>query len=146
MFEKITAIAAAAACAGLIVAFAPGFAPEVVAGTSQPVGSSVTGDYTLTQQVEFAASAADFRKAAERNHNGIQDTKIICERPWPYYDRSCLRDHPVNAGAAHAVRVIANDRVAASTAATAARNAARKFADAAVLNVVRVARVTYAKH
>ena len=37
MFEKITAIAAAAACAGLIVAFAPGFAPEVVAGTSQPV-------------------------------------------------------------------------------------------------------------
>jgi hypothetical protein len=146
MFEKITAIAAAAACAGLIVAFAPGFAPEVVAGTSQPVKPSVTRVYTLTQPVEFAASAADFRKAAERNHNGIQDTKIICERPWPYYDRSCLRDHPANAGAAHAVRVIANDRVAASTAATAARNAARKFADAAVLNVVRVARVTYAKH
>jgi hypothetical protein len=146
MFEKITAIAAAASCAGLIVAFAPGFAPEVVAGTSQPVGSSVTRDYTLTQQVEFAASAADFRKAAERNHNGSRDTKIICDRPWPYYDRSCLRDHPVNAGAARAVRVIANDRVVASTVATAARNAARKFADAAVLNVVRVARVTYAKH
>ena len=36
--------------------------------------------------------------------------------------------------------------VAASTVATAARNAARKFADAAVLNVVRVTRVTYAKH
>ena len=52
----------------------------------------------------------------------------------------------MNAGAAHAVRVIANDRVAASTVATATRNAARKFADAAVLNVVRVARVTYAKH
>ncbi|MGB6540015.1 MAG: hypothetical protein WBF03_03960 [Xanthobacteraceae bacterium] len=145
MFEKITAIAAAAACAGLIVAFAPGFAPEVVAGTSQPVESNVMRVYTLTQQVEFAASAADFRKAAERNHNGIQDTKIICERPWPYYDRSCLRDHRVNAGAARAVRVIANDRVAASTAATATRNAARKFADAAVLNGVRVARVTYAK-
>ena len=110
MFEKITAIAAAAACAGLIVAFAPGFAPEVVAGTSQPVESSVTRIYTGTQQVEFAASAADFRKAAERNHNGSRDTKIICDRPWPYYDRSCLRDHPVNAGAAHAVRVIANDQ------------------------------------
>ncbi len=146
MFEKITAIAAAAACAGLIVAFAPGFAPEVVAGTSQPVESSVTRIYAGTQQVEFAASAADFRKAAERNHNGSRDTKIICDRPWPYYDRSCLRDHPVNAGAAHAVRVIANDQVAASTVANAARNAARKFADAAVLNVVRVARVTYAKH
>jgi lipoprotein-anchoring transpeptidase ErfK/SrfK len=144
MFEKITAIAAAASCAGLIVAFAPGFAPEVVAGTSQPAESSVTRVYT--QQVEFAASAADFRKAAERNHNGSQDTKIICERPWPYYDRSCLRDHRLNAGTARVVRVIANDRTAASTAATATRNAARKFADAAVLNVVRVARVTYAKH
>jgi hypothetical protein len=147
MFEKITAIAAAAACAGVIVAFAPGFAPEVVAGTSQPVESSVTRVYTFTQQVDFAAPAVDFRKAAEWKYNGSENPKIICERPWPYYDRACLRDHRVNAAATRAVRVIANDRAAASTAATATRDAARKFADAAGSKVARpVTRVAYAKH
>jgi hypothetical protein len=147
MFEKITAIAAAAACAGLIVAFAPGFAPEVVAGTSQPVEASVSRVYTFTQPVDFAAPAVDFRKAAEWKYNGSANPKIICERPWPYYDRACLRDHRLSAGTARLVRVIANDRAAASTAATATRDAARKFADTAVPKVARpVTRVAYAKH
>ncbi len=116
MIEKITAIITAAACAGIIVTVVPGFAPEVVAGTSQTVDRSVTILAPVNKQPEAAApAAADVRKAVEQNvGNGSRDRKNACAQSWPYYEPSCLRDGRQADGNARVVRVIAIDRSAAS--------------------------------
>jgi hypothetical protein len=122
MFKKITAIAAAAYCAGLIVAFIPGLGADVAAGASQPLDADVA---TVAAAELTTPGAADIRKAVDQNlRSGSRNPKIICERSWPLYEQSCLRDGRPSANAARVVRVIATDRAAAA-AAEAARNAAR---------------------
>ena len=54
MIKKITAVIAAAACAGVMVTFGPGFAPEVAAGASQPVDQSEVA--LFNKPAEVAAS------------------------------------------------------------------------------------------
>jgi hypothetical protein len=113
MFKKISAIIAAAACAGVMVAFVPNLVPAVKASTTdQNLSSGATINSTLDQ---VRPAAADIRKAVEQNiRNGSRNPKIVCAQSWPYYDNSCLRDGRQTNAAPRVVRVIAADRAAAS--------------------------------
>jgi len=119
MIRKITAITVAAACAGLLVTFVPGFAPEVAAGAPRPADQGEpTAIASVNTTAELAApNAADIRKAVEQNVGDVsRDRAIVCLESWPYYERSCLRDGRHADGSARAVRVIAMDRPAARSA------------------------------
>ncbi len=109
MIKKITAVIAAAACAGVMVTFGPGFAPEVAAGASQPVDQSEVALFNKPAEVA-AANAADVRSAMEQI---IRDGSAnACVESWPYYERSCLRGGRHADGNPRVVRVIAMDRSA----------------------------------
>jgi hypothetical protein len=86
MFKSILAIAAGAACAG-IVAVAPPLVNAMAA----------------TQSVESGAPTQG-AVVAEQHPDGS------CLQHWPYYERSCLRDARLPSGSERVVRVIAVDR------------------------------------
>jgi len=91
MILKISAVIAAAACAGVIVGGVPDFATQSVASVAEP--PVPVANYTLSTPGVAAAAQSD------------------CEQGWPYYRPECLRDgHPA---AAKLVRVISIDRPAA---------------------------------
>jgi hypothetical protein len=94
MIDKLTAISAAVVCAGLMVAFVPGFAPTVAA--KAPAGGTTN-----------ALAAAD---QSIRNSNRVNS--LTCQNAWPYYEHSCLRDRRQVDGIGRAVRVVAADRIA----------------------------------
>jgi hypothetical protein len=89
MVKPILAIAAAAACAGLVV-LAPEFAPKSA--------------MAATQSGEAGAMQADIvAKKKQQSDRG-------CAQHWPYYKQSCLRDARLSNGTERVVRVIAIDR------------------------------------
>jgi hypothetical protein len=94
MIDKLIAISTAAVCAGLMVAFIPGFTHEVAA--KAPAGGTTN-----------ALAAADQNI---RNSNRVNS--LTCQNAWPYYEHSCLRDRRQADGISRAVRVVAADRIA----------------------------------
>jgi hypothetical protein len=86
MIKPMLAIAAAAACAGIVV-LAPELAPKSA--------------MAATQSDESGALARV--KEQSQSDGG-------CLRHWPYYEQSCLRDARLPNGVARVVRVIAIDR------------------------------------
>ena len=114
MIRKITVIIAAAACAGIMVTFMPGFAPDVAAGASQSVDPSVPTVAHINKPIEVATPrAADIRNAVEQDIRNASRDSNVCAQGWPYYDHSCLSDIREANGKARAVRIIAIDRYAA---------------------------------
>ena len=112
MIRKITAVIAAAVCAGVLVTFVPGLAPEVAAGASPPVDQSKAAPFNKPAEVA-AANAADVRNAMEQNiRDGSRNRANACVESWPYYERSCLRGGHHTDGDPRVVRVIAMDRSA----------------------------------
>jgi hypothetical protein len=101
MIEKITAVIAAAACAGVIVTLVPGFAPEIAAHASPPADRRESTVAHLNKPM--GASAA--------NAAGINTS--VCEQTWPYYGRSCLVDANRTTGNVRVVRMIDLGRSAA---------------------------------
>jgi|SRR6516225_1117039 hypothetical protein len=90
MIKLILAIAAAGACAGIVV-----LAPEL----------SPKSAMTATQSNESGAVTRGFVVAKEKwQSNGG------CLQHWPYYELSCLRDARLPNGVERVVRVIAIDR------------------------------------
>jgi hypothetical protein len=90
----IAGIAAATLLGSVVYVLAAG--TEVMAGTSQS---------------EFAGNRFDARWAGS-----------VCERAWPYYDSSCLRDSTRPGNRARDVRIVTTDRMpAAKPAALAAK-------------------------
>jgi hypothetical protein len=117
MIKKVSAIIAAAACAGVMVAFVPGFAPETAKGATQAAETSAPAiDPVITAAAEKTApSAAEIEKAVAQNlRNGSHNPKIICAQSWPNYDQSCLQSGQSPAKPARVVRVIATDRAHAA--------------------------------
>ena len=113
MIKRITAVIAAAACAGVIVTFVPGLAPEVAAGASPPVDQSKPAPFNTPVEVA-AANAAGVRNTMAQNiRDGSRDRANACVESWPYYERSCLRGGHHTDGDPSVVRVIAMDRSAA---------------------------------
>jgi hypothetical protein len=129
MIKMIVAVITAAACAGLIVTFVPGFAPESAAGATQSAAHSEPSTAAVeTEVVEVIPTAADIRaatdirRAVEQNsRNGSLNPKIVCEYTWPYYEPSCLRDGRAATGGTRVVRVIITDRSASGRTAPARR-------------------------
>jgi len=90
MFKLILAIAAAAACAGVVV-----LAPEF--GSKSAMAA--------TRLDESGASTQGFVVTKE-----YQQSDGGCVQHWPYYEQSCLRDAGLPNGVERVVRVIAIDR------------------------------------
>lgn len=114
---KLVAIIAAAVCAGFVVAFVPGFAPEVAAGAAEYAGHVVPTPRTAAKPIEmWAPSAAGIQMAvtqmavAENLRRANQDAKTSCTGTWPYYESSCLRDERQPNGSVRIVRVISPQR------------------------------------
>ncbi len=119
MIKMISAIITAAACAGLIVSFVPGFTSEVAAGATQSVENGAPSSTTINAAtaiktvptVSIMHGVTDIRRPGEQNlSNGSRDPKIVCEQSWPYYEPSCLHDGYSAAGNARVIRVISADR------------------------------------
>jgi len=89
MVKPILAIAAAAACAGLVV-LAPEFAPKSAMAAPQ------SGEAGAPMQADVVA------KEKQQSDRG-------CAQHWPYYEQSCLSDAR-SSGVERVVRVIAIDR------------------------------------
>jgi hypothetical protein len=90
MFKPILAIAAAAACAGVVV-LAPEFGPKnAMAATRLDESGASTQGFVVT-------------KENQQSDGG-------CVQHWPYYEHSCLRDAGLPNGVERVVRVIAIDR------------------------------------
>ena len=86
----LLAIAAAAACAGIVV-LAPELAPKsAMAATQSNASGAVTPGFVVAK--------------AKRQSNGT------CLEHWPYYEQSCLRDARLPNGVERVVRVIAIGR------------------------------------
>jgi hypothetical protein len=116
MIKKIAAIIAAAACAGAMVAFVPGFAPETASGATQATEMNALAADPVTAAADKAApTAAEIQKAVAQNLlNGSHNPKIICAQSWPNYDQSCLQNGQRADSGARVVRVIATDRAHAA--------------------------------
>src|SRR5215470_70675 len=89
MIKLILAIAAAAACAGIVV-LAPELGPK---GAMAAVQSRESG--ALTRRVVIAKE---------------QQSDSGCSQHWPYYEQSCLRGARLPNGAERVVHVIAIGR------------------------------------
>jgi hypothetical protein len=112
MIKKITAIVTAAGCAGVMVTFVPGIAPDVAAGASRPIDWSAPTVIRVEKPSEVAApNAADIRNALDQNFREGNSDRNICGG-WPYYNQSCLSDSREASGKPRAVRIIAIDRSA----------------------------------
>lgn len=90
MIGKISAIAAAALCALLLVAIISGFAPPVAAHAAQ------------------TAEQMDARTAGTAAPVG----RPACVEVWPYYEPACLHDARQPGGRARVVRVVSIERTA----------------------------------
>ena len=118
MSKMIAAVITAIACAGLIVTFVPGFAPEVAAGATRSVEHRAPRSAMVsTAAVQVVPTASDIhtvtdiRRAVEENlRNRSGNSKVVCEQSWPYYEQSCLRDSGAVDGKPRVVRVVATDR------------------------------------
>ena len=91
MIKLILVIAAAAACAGIVV-FIPEFGPKSAMAATQ---STDSGAPTLGVVVT---------KENWQSKGG-------CLQNWPYYEHSCLRDARMPEGVGRIVRVITIDRI-----------------------------------
>jgi hypothetical protein len=98
---KLTAILAAAVCAGFIVTLAPGFGSEVVADTVQRTDQTDRSTPRLCNE--------------GRGHRD-------CAQTWPYYEQSRLFEGREGVVNGRAVRVIAMDRSAALSPVSNKRN------------------------
>ena len=87
MLKGISAIAAAAVCAGVVVGFIPEPAPAVAAVTPHSASRNEQGN-------------------AVANSVPVVATAPACTQTWPYYEQSCLRDNRQAGGGAPTVRVI----------------------------------------
>jgi hypothetical protein len=116
MIKKIAAIVAAAACAGAMVAFVPGFAPETASGATQAAETNGPAVDPVTVAAEKTApTAAEIQKAVAQNlRSGSHNPKIICAQSWPNYDQSCLQSGQSPDKPARVVRIIATDRAHAA--------------------------------
>ena len=90
MTKSGLAIAAAAACAGIIV----------LASESAPKNARAA-----TQSSEALAATSENVVAQE-----MRQSDLGCARHWPYYEQTCLRDARLSNGVERAVRVITIDR------------------------------------
>jgi hypothetical protein len=90
MIKLLSAIATAAACAGIVV-----LAPEH--GPNSAMAATQSGEFaTVTQKFAVA-------KAKQRPDGG-------CLQHWPYYEQNCLRDPRLPNRVERVVRIIAVDR------------------------------------
>jgi hypothetical protein len=90
MIRLILAIAAAAACAGIVV-LAPELGPKsAMAATQSNASGAVTPGFVVAK--------------AKQQSNGT------CLEHWPYYEQSCLRNARLPNRAERVVRVIVIDR------------------------------------
>jgi hypothetical protein len=87
MIKSILAIAAAAACAGIVV-LAPEFAPKRAMAATQSGGLPMQG-FVVAKE----------KRQLDRG----------CSQHWPYYEQNCLRDARLSNGGERVVRVIAID-------------------------------------
>jgi hypothetical protein len=115
MIKKMTAIIAAAVCAGFMVTLVPGLAPEVAVGAPRPVDQIVSSAVPayLPAQVSASTVTGTRESLGQDIRNDHRGSKNACAQSWPYYERSCLRDERQVDGSARIVRVIAVDRSAA---------------------------------
>ena len=90
MVKSISALAAAATCAGLVV-LAPEFAPKSAMAATQ------SGEAGAPMQADVVA------KEKQQSDRG-------CAQHWPYYEQSYLRDARLSNRVERVVRVIAIDR------------------------------------
>jgi hypothetical protein len=88
MIKSILAIAAAAACAGVVV-LAPEFAPKSAMAATQSAGLPMQGLVVVNEKPQSDGG---------------------CSLHWPYYEQNCLRDARLPNGVERVVRVIAIDR------------------------------------
>ena len=90
MIKLILTIAAAAACAGIVV-LAPELGPKsAMAAPQSNESGAITRGFVVAKE--------------KRESNGG------CLQHWPYYEQSCLRDARLPNGVERLVRVIAIDR------------------------------------
>lgn len=119
MLQPTAAILAAAASAGLIVAFVPGGKPNtgtVQAAIDQNLSDPSRAD---TLAVESISSATTLRAASAQDlQNSSVDHITACVQSWPYYEPSCLRSS--NPSTPRTIRVV-GDRSAAAHAERARR-------------------------
>jgi len=73
MLKELSAILAAAVCAGIIVGFVPQPEPAAAAATPQPAPRHEQSNVAINSAPVVAAASA-------------------CTQTWPYYEQSCLRD------------------------------------------------------
>ena len=90
MIKLMMAIAAAAACAGIVV-----LAPEL--GPNSAMAAAQSGESGAVTQGFVVA------KAKRQSDGG-------CLQHWPYYEQTCLRDARLPDGVERVVRIIAIDR------------------------------------
>jgi len=104
MIGKATAVVAAAAGAGLIVTLLPVSGPEAADGTMQVAELKVAAVATdAPPALTTPPAAAEAGKAVPAVVTAISPA---CERTWPYYEPSCLRDARNADGTARAVRIV----------------------------------------
>jgi hypothetical protein len=108
MIKKITAIIAAAACAGFVVASVAGFAPEVAASAPKDNRAEAAKLVIAGAFAELAApiAAANRTGVEQRPPGGSRNRKIACVESWPYYEPSCLQDDRPPDGRGRIVRMI----------------------------------------
>ncbi len=116
MIKMITAVVAAAACAGIIITFVLSSTPEVSAYATQSVThrtlSSAIIDAAEVEVIptpNIPAATDSGRSAGQNSHN----LKTVCEQSWPYYEQSCLRDVGATAGKPRIVRIVVGNQSAA---------------------------------
>lgn len=98
MFNSILAVAAAGACAAVIVGYSPEPTSAVAAGS---ITAGAQASASIDKPVIVApAPDADGRVGA-------------CAHPWPYYEQPCLHDSRQQNGKTRVVRTIAIDRLPA---------------------------------
>lgn len=101
MFNGMLAVAAAGACAAVIVGYGPEPTSAVAAGSQASAGIDKPA-------IAAPAPDADGRKTA-------------CAHPWPYYEQPCLHDSRRQNGKTRVVRTIAIDRLPAERIVQAQR-------------------------
>jgi hypothetical protein len=92
MIKSLLAIAAAAACAGIVV-LAPEFASKsaMAATQSDELSTPMQGNGNLVAKMK-------------------PQSDLGCTQHWPYYEQSCLRDVRLSNEFGRVVRVIVIDR------------------------------------
>jgi hypothetical protein len=116
MIKMITAVVAAAACAGVIITFAPRSTPAVAAGATQSAAHRALSSAMIEAADVDVIPTSNILAATARGQNLRNDSrnpKTVCEQSWPYYGQSCLRDVGMAAGKPRIVHVVVSNRSAA---------------------------------